>query len=146
MHRMLWIALLTLAAGCGSPSFLLTPVANTNELREDQLTPGRGLSPSKILIIPLEGTLSNSRSEGLLQPTENPMSLFAQQLAKAETDPSIKSVVLRVNSPGRTRFERNRFRFVLKLISMTKISCGRAPLCLWTDSPPGCADSANHIT
>ena len=102
MHRMLWIPLLMLAAGCGSPSFLLTPVANTNELREDQLEGGKGFSPGKILIIPIEGTLSNSRSEGLLQPTENPMSLFAQQLVKAEADPSIKAIVFRVNSPGGT--------------------------------------------
>jgi protease-4 len=102
MHRMLWIPLLMLAAGCGSPSFLLTPVANTNELNEQQLQPGRGFSPGKILIIPIEGTLSNSRSEGLLQPTENPMSLFAQQLAKAELDSSIRAIVLRVNSPGGT--------------------------------------------
>ena len=102
MHRMLWICLVMIAAGCGSPSFLLTPVANTNELNEQELQAGKGFSPGKILIIPVEGTLSNSRSEGLLQPTENPMSLFAQQLAKAETDSSIKAVVLRVNSPGGT--------------------------------------------
>src|SRR5581483_7053812 len=102
MHRMLWIPLLFLAAGCGSPSFLLTPVANTNELNEQQLSAGHGFSPGKILIIPLEGALSNSRSQGLLQPTENPMSLFVQQLDKAETDPSIKAVVIRVNSPGGT--------------------------------------------
>jgi protease-4 len=99
---MLWIVLPALAAGCGSPSFLLTPIANTNELREEQLSAGHGFSPGKVLIIPVEGTLSNSRSEGLLQPTENPMSLFAQQLAKAETDASIKALVLRVNSPGGT--------------------------------------------
>jgi hypothetical protein len=41
---------------------------------------------------------------------------------------------------------RIRFRFVLKLIIMTAISCGRAPHWLWTDSGVGCADSANHIT
>jgi len=100
---MLWIALLvSLSAGCGSPSFLLTPVANTNELSEDKVQAGHGFSPGKIVIIPIEGTLSNARSQGLLQPTENPMSLFAQQLAKAESDSSVKAIVLRVNSPGGT--------------------------------------------
>jgi hypothetical protein len=39
-----------------------------------------------------------------------------------------------------------RFRFVLKFIIVTQISCGRARLSLWTDSGAGCADSANHIT
>jgi protease-4 len=102
MRRMLWIALLSFAAGCGSPSFLLTPVPNTNELKEEQVEPGHGWSNSKVLIIPLEGTLSNERSSGLLQPTENAMSLFTQQLEKAESDPSVKAIVLRVNSPGGT--------------------------------------------
>src|ERR1700739_3269038 len=41
---------------------------------------------------------------------------------------------------------RIRFRFVLKLIIMSAMSCGRAALCLWMDSPCRCADSANHIT
>ena len=50
------------------------------------------------------------------------------------------------NSLRRTRVARIRFRFVLILIIMTVMSCGRAPLCLWTDSACGCADSANHIT
>jgi hypothetical protein len=39
-----------------------------------------------------------------------------------------------------------RFRFVLKFIIVTQISCGRVRLSLWTDSGAGCADSANHIT
>ena len=52
----------------------------------------------------------------------------------------------RLHSARRTRHARIRFRFVLKLIIEPAMSCGRAPLCLWTDSCCGCADSANHIT
>jgi protease-4 len=46
--------------------------------------------------------LANVRTGGFLQPTENTLSLFTQQLDKAASDPSVKAVVLRVNSPGGT--------------------------------------------
>lgn len=104
---MRWISLTLLAlslcvTGCGAPSFLITPVANSNKLNEEELTPGKGWAPGKVVVIPLEGMLANVRTGGLLQATENPMSLFTQQLEKAEKDPEVKAVVLRVNSPGGT--------------------------------------------
>ena len=88
--------------GCGAPSFLVTPVANSNKLEEEQVAPGKGWSPGKVVVIPVEGMLANARAGGLLQATENPLSLFTQQLERAEDDPSVKAVVLRVNSPGGT--------------------------------------------
>lgn len=44
------------------------------------------------------------------------------------------------------RDARIRFRFVLKLIAVAAICCGRRRFGLWTDSGVSCADSANHIT
>ena len=89
-------------AGCGTPSFLITPIQNSNKLDEQELEPGHGWAGGKVVIIPIEGTLSNSRGGGILMPTENVLSLFTQQLQKAENDPAVKAVVLRVNSPGGT--------------------------------------------
>jgi protease-4 len=101
--RSLLIGLVLLcAAGCGAPSFLVTPVANSNKLEEEQLESGKGWSSGKVVIIPVEGMLANARAGGLLQATENPLSLFTQQLDRAANDPSVKAVVLRVNSPGGT--------------------------------------------
>jgi protease-4 len=37
-----------------------------------------------------------------MQPTENKVSLFEQELERAAKDPAVKAVVLRVNSPGGT--------------------------------------------
>ena len=91
-----------LSGGCGTPSFLITPVANTSELNEEVVEGGRGWSPPKVAIIEVEGMLVNAKSGGLLQPTENTLSLFTQQLERAEADPAVKAVVLRVNSPGGT--------------------------------------------
>jgi protease-4 len=46
--------------------------------------------------------LMNARAGGFLQPQENKVSLFTQQMRAAARDPSVKAVVLRVNSPGGT--------------------------------------------
>lgn len=94
--------ILACVAGCGTPSFLITPVANSNKLNEEQLTAGKGWSPDKVVIIPIDGMIANVRTGGLLQATENSMSLFTQQLDKAAGDASVKAVVLRINSPGGT--------------------------------------------
>jgi protease-4 len=82
------------------PSFLITPVSNTNKLQEHVVQPGK--SGDKVAIIEVEGMLANMKSGGLLQPTENPVSRFTQQMRAAARDKSVKAVVLRVNSPGGT--------------------------------------------
>ena len=101
MRRCLLFALLPLLlCGCGVPSFLITPVSSNQELDEIQVEPGQGLFPSKIVIIPVEGVLANIKEGAFLGPTENPLSLFVQQMDKAQADPSVAAIVLRVNSPG----------------------------------------------
>ena len=94
------VCLAAVAGGCGVPSFLITPVSSSTKLQEHTVMPGR--SGDKVAIIEVEGMLSNMRSGGLLQPTENPVSLFTQQMRAAARDKSVKAVVLRVNSPGGT--------------------------------------------
>jgi len=84
------------------PSFLVTPVENSTRLEEQTVTEGQGFTSSKIAIIEVEGMISNVKSGGLLQPSENSVSLFTQEMEKAAKDPSVKAVVLRVNSPGGT--------------------------------------------
>jgi protease-4 len=88
-----------LLAGCGSPSLLITPVSNTSELREISVSEGHAFG-GKIAIIEVEGMLVDDRTGGLLQPSENPLSLFVQELDQAADDDDVKAVVLRVNSPG----------------------------------------------
>jgi len=101
MRLLFWIVVLVLVAGCGTPSFLITPVANSNILDEQELQAG-SWGGGKVVIIPVEGVIANARMGGLLQPTENVLSLFTQELEKAAADPEVKAVVLRVNSPGGT--------------------------------------------
>ncbi len=89
-------------AGCGVPSFLVTPVENSSKLEESTVVDGDGLFPAKVVVIGVEGTLANAPAGGLLTPTENPVSKFVQELEKAAADSRVKAVVLRVNSPGGT--------------------------------------------
>ncbi len=93
------LPLVALVCGCGIPSFLITPVSNTNKLEESVVERGSG---GKVAIIELEGMLANAKSGGFLAPTENKLSLFVQQLDRAAKDDAVKAVVLRVNSPGGT--------------------------------------------
>lgn len=90
-------------AGCGAPSFLVTPVSSSHTLREEVVEEGKGgFGTGKIAIIEVEGMLADARSGGFLQASENPLSLFTQELEKAEKDDEVKAVVLRINSPGGT--------------------------------------------
>jgi len=98
----LMLPLLLLLAGCGAPSFLITPVSSSPELEEVEVQPGEGFSSDRVAIIEVEGMLVNARVGGLLQATENPLSRFSQQLDKAAKDRRVKAVVLRINSPGGT--------------------------------------------
>lgn len=97
-RSMICSCLFLLLAGCGAGSFLITPVSDTSELK--QVTVENGNRADKIAIIPVEGMLMDEKSGGLLQSSENPLSLFIQQLNAAADDASVKAVVLRVNSPG----------------------------------------------
>ena len=44
----------------------------------------------------------NARQGSLLEPSENPLDLFVEAIDKAEADPSVEAIVLRINSPGGT--------------------------------------------
>ena len=100
MARMMLAALAILTAGCGTPSFLVTPVSHTHKLQEHRVWRGDGRE--KIAIIEIEGMLINARTGGFLQPTENKLSLFTEQINRAAADDDVKAIVLRVNSPGGT--------------------------------------------
>jgi len=105
MKSLLISLLFLILPGC-MPSFLITPVSSNQSLREvtvEDGTDGGFLSAgNKIVIIEVEGMLLNAKTGGFLQAQENDVSLFAQQLKKAEKDPAVKAIVLRVNSPGGT--------------------------------------------
>ncbi|MBW3598643.1 MAG: S49 family peptidase, partial [Planctomycetes bacterium] len=54
----------------------------------------------KVGIIDVDGVLLNRNMTGFGSMGENPVALFREKLNAAAADPSIRAIVLRINSPG----------------------------------------------
>lgn len=104
-HILLLAALgLVCVVGC-SPSggILLRPVSLTDKLSETIVSRDPGWFVSdRVVIIDVDGTLSNDRNRNGFGAGENPVSLFIEKLQRAGSDPRVKAVVVRINSPGGT--------------------------------------------
>jgi protease-4 len=59
-----------------------------------------GLAPAKIVLVDVEGLITNRHKLSLFEEGENPVSLFLEKLDRAAKDRSAKALVLRINSPG----------------------------------------------
>lgn len=55
---------------------------------------------NKVLVINLEGLISNRAKPGLLSKAPSVLDLVLMQLKRAEKDENIKAVLLKINSPG----------------------------------------------
>jgi len=91
-----------MVAGCGrNVGWVLKPVSLTEELTETVLRADPGLFVGdKIALVDLSGLIVNDRDEGIFSGGENPVSLFVEKIDKAQDDPAVKAMVLRINSPG----------------------------------------------
>ncbi len=90
------------SAGCRAGGVKITPIPADRTLEEVTLIRGAGLSPAKIALIHVDGILVNAETNGWFEEGEHPVSLVQEQLSRAEHDPRVKAVVLRINSPGGT--------------------------------------------
>ena len=93
---------LTLLTGCTPPSLLITPVSGRRELEETELSRDSLFALDKIALIDVSGTIQNGSTTRLFGEGDNPVSVLLEQLDKARRDPFVKSVILRINSPGGT--------------------------------------------
>ena len=87
-------------AGCGPMAYKIEPVPADRSLEEKTLINEGGWSPSKIVLIDVSGLIMNGHKFSLMGEGENPVSVFVEHLDKASRDPSVRGVVLRINSPG----------------------------------------------
>ncbi|HOG30365.1 MAG TPA: signal peptide peptidase SppA [Vicinamibacterales bacterium] len=88
--------------GCGQDvGWVIKPVPLDETLRETVIAADPGLFVSdKIAVLDVDGLLMNRRATGWMMPGENPVSLFVEKLDRAESDPNVRAVVVRINSPG----------------------------------------------
>ncbi|MFA6134766.1 MAG: signal peptide peptidase SppA [Phycisphaerae bacterium] len=105
MNKRNWIvaaSLLACLAGCSSNTgYVIKPVPMDQTLKESTVSRDPGLLVSrKIVIIDVDGLIMNDRGGGLWGTGENPVSLFVEKIKKAEADPAVCAIVLRINSPG----------------------------------------------
>jgi len=61
---------------------------------------GGPYSAGRVGIVDIDGLIVNQNLTGLSSAGENPVSAFREKLAVAAYDPSVRAVVLRINSPG----------------------------------------------
>lgn len=59
-----------------------------------------GSTGSRVAVVDVDGLLLNDRPSGPYSAGENPVSSFRERLDAIARDPSIRAVVLRINSPG----------------------------------------------
>lgn len=64
--------------------------------------PGAGRNAPKVAQIDLQGLISHAPSPGLLSGRSNAVDSTVTRLRKAEDDPMVQAVILRINSPGGT--------------------------------------------
>ncbi|MCE5277922.1 MAG: signal peptide peptidase SppA [Planctomycetaceae bacterium] len=100
IQSIVWVLAAALA-GCGpSTGYIIKPVPLDDELEETTIASDGVWAGDKLAIIDIDGLLLNARSSGLLGTGENPVSMFVEKMDKAQADSRVKSVLLRINSPG----------------------------------------------
>jgi protease-4 len=85
--------------GCFN-GFVVTPVNTGGPIEECIVQEARSWTPHKVAIIDVSGLLMNMRKPGLLGDGENPVSVFREKLHTAAEDPTVRAVVVRINTPG----------------------------------------------
>jgi protease IV len=93
-----------LLAGCGNRTIRLDFVPTEERLRPEvvESADANAFTHDQIAMITVSGLIANGKSRGLLSTGTNPVSDFRETLDAIARDPSIKAVVLRINSPGGT--------------------------------------------
>jgi len=88
--------------GCGQHAgILIRPVPVDQRLQETVILADDGWGVrDKIAIIDVDGLIVNQAERTFFGQGENPVSLFVEKLDRAQSDPSVKAIVLRINSPG----------------------------------------------
>ena len=102
MRVVAWLLLAVLTTGCSVLSIDLSP--RIRPLQEETV---EGSGDDKILLMDVSGFLSDESTSSLLNITAPPARVpllvrVREELKKAQDDPKVKALVLRINTPGGT--------------------------------------------
>lgn len=102
--RARWLTVLMLVGctGCLDGALLIRPVSGRQALEEHTLQRDSFFALDKIALIDVSGVLINGDEPRLLGSGENRVSLLLENLNEARRDPTVKALILRINSPGGT--------------------------------------------
>lgn len=101
MHRANWfilIPLIFIVSGCSMPKISLFG-GKAEPLKEYTL---QGTGDEKILVLSVDGSISTSPTGNMLRKHPSMVQQIAAYLKRAEQDPQVKVLLLKVNSPGGT--------------------------------------------
>lgn len=98
---LLSVCLAFAAGGCTPITVSATLFADDSRLSEATVETERG-AEADIAQIDIRGLIADREGGGLLFPGTNPVDDLTSRLRKAERDPGVKAVIIRINSPGGT--------------------------------------------
>ncbi len=103
LTALLGLSLLGALTGCLPTRFVVDVSTAQPELREATVLkdPGGG-DAGKIALIRVDGLIADAPSEAILGSGPNPVSELFERLERAERDPNVRAVIIRINSPGGT--------------------------------------------
>lgn len=86
--------------GCSPLSFTVTLDGSGGRLNEHTTLADPGSPAAKVALIDLTGVIADRPRFSLLGRGENPVDEFLLRLDRAASDPAVRAVVVRINSPG----------------------------------------------
>lgn len=96
-YVLIFLVFVTIFAGCSLPKLSLLP--ERGPLKETTL---QGSGDQKVLVINVNGVISDQPRQRLLQSQPSMVQEVVAQLQRAEEDGDIKAILLKINSPGGT--------------------------------------------
>lgn len=99
------LALASVLPACGRAAITFTLNPQPSHLEETSVIPPEGVvgtnrTGARVALIDVRGVILDSPQRGFLSPAINPVDELVARLEKAEHDPGVRAVVLRINSPG----------------------------------------------
>jgi len=98
-EKMILIIIITAALTACAPHFHLDFMGK-DRIQEVVLTESKTKTNNKILVIDLNGAITNQTGGGILDREGDPVSKIYYRLKKASEDPTVKGIILRLDTPG----------------------------------------------